>query len=382
MLMLRVTEADADPKPIILEIRTILPAAAAYSVGETVTVYTGFPGLVSTDVYPTGMILIRDGTTSCTIQLPKNSCDLKFADSGTKKITARYLGDGLYAAVQSDPVDVNVDESSKIGTKTVISGIMPALSAYEIGDSIEVYVKITPDQQGEQLLSGTISVTDGYSSCTIDPGGENFCNLKLINGMASKIDANYSGDPIYAASVSDSYPIMISMVDIGASVQAMAYAGCEAYHPDPDHTIISQIDTSVSPAMKYFSVDESFLAGSGFYINVTLTAKNGQFGTDPGSVSAKLCSKADNSYCLSTQPAEVVRDAFVLTRAAATLEFPVIHRAGNFYLEIEYSGDSVVYGVTKSFFDIRGINKGILILTPADFLIRLMGLILNMHGKD
>lgn len=465
----KVTKANPDPKPVSLEIRTILPTAAAYSVGETVTVYTDFPGLVSTDVYPTGMILIRDGTTSCTIQLPKNSCDLKFADSGSKKITARYPGDStyqaaeavkspiivhekqvpelkitgllperttykigettevyvdfsgehfadyppsgkikvtdgystclitagsasscrlsfintaatrilaeypgdaVYTAVRSDPVDVTIVEDSRIGTETVISGIMPALSEYEIGDSIDVYVNVTPDQQGEQFPTGTISVTDGYSSCTIDLGGKNYCRIKLINGLAFRIDADYSGDAIYAASVSDSYPIMISMVDIGASVQAMEYSGCEAYPPDPDpnHSITAQIDTSVSPAMKYFSVDESFLADGGFYLNVTLTAKSGQFGANPGNVSAKLCSKTDPSYCISAQPAAAVRDAFVLAKAAATLEFPVVQRAGNFYLEIEYSGDSVVYGMTKDSFDIRGINKGILILTPAGIL--------------
>ena len=59
---------------------------------------------------------------------------------------------------------------------------------YEIGDELEIFVNVIPQESRSESLSGTITVTNGYSSCTIKPGGENACRLKLISSLSATLD--------------------------------------------------------------------------------------------------------------------------------------------------------------------------------------------------
>ena len=459
--------STSEPQTTQLEIRTILPEASVYTVGETVAIYTEFSDLSPAADYPTGTILVNDGTASCMITLPRNSCSLTFVNSGSKEINARYLGDSryspaavkkgplivrekpspsldisglfpnqsvytagdavdvhinfsqerfadhppegeikitdgtsacwiaannasqcalslidpeasqisasyagdtFYAPSESDAVPIQVAAHSGVPTTTTISGVLPDQETYEIGDELEVYVNVVPQESRNENLSGTITVSDGYSSCTIKPGGENVCKLKLISSLSTAITAIYSGDTNYAPSASDPFPIMISMVNISASLQSMKFSDCDTPIPDPNHRIISQTDASLSPAMRYFTLDSSFLAGSGFFVNLSLNAKSGQFGTNPGTVSGSLCSKTDPDYCITSSAAAVVRDGWNFTQASAVIEFPIVHHSGNFVMKISYSGDGILFGENIAIFEVRGIQKAFLMLMPAEIV--------------
>jgi len=145
----------------------------------------------------------------------------------------------------------------------------------------------------------------------------------------------------------------------------MTYNGCDSPQPDENHVIRSEREMMPGyPEVDYFTLDPSFRAGGGFYVNATLTTKSGQFSSDPGTVSAKLCHKQHPDYCLTTGPVSAIRDSGANRLAKATLEFPLIQRAGNFQLAVEYSGDSVAIPGEISDFEVRGVSKALLILTP------------------
>jgi hypothetical protein len=352
--------------PTTTTISGVLPDQEMYEIGDELEIFVNVVPRESRSESLSGTITVTNGYSSCTIKPGgENACRLKLISSLSTAVTAAYSGDANYAPSTSEPFPIQVAAHSGVPTTTTISGVLPDQEMYEIGDELEIFVNVLPQESRSERISGTITVTDGYSSCTIKPGGDNFCTLKLINSLASQIIAVFSGDDIFAASQSEPFPIMISMINISASLQSMKFSDCNTYIADPEHQIMSQTDPSLSPVVRYFTLDSSFLAGSGFFVNLSLSTKSGQFGTNPGTVSGLLCSKTDPDYCIASSAVTVVRDRLNFTQAAAVIEFPVVHQSGNFILKINYSGDGILFGENSVIFEVRGIQKAFLMLMPA-----------------
>jgi hypothetical protein len=110
-------EITIDPalRSIGLYFKSAFPATGRFLINDEVSFTLDFydpdrsdltgpvPVYVEPDVAPTGTILVTDGVSLCTINLPAKTCNLKFTTPGDpKEITASYGGDTVYASASTD----------------------------------------------------------------------------------------------------------------------------------------------------------------------------------------------------------------------------------------------------------------------------------------
>lgn len=110
-------EITIDPslRSIGLYFKSAFPATGRFLINDEVSFTLDFydpdksnltgptPVYVEPDVAPTGTILVTDGVSLCTINLPAKTCSLKFTTPGDpKEITASYGGDTVYTSASTD----------------------------------------------------------------------------------------------------------------------------------------------------------------------------------------------------------------------------------------------------------------------------------------
>ncbi len=96
---LKITVNPAMKKPV-LKVTGIFPSAPL-QMGDQSTISISIGKPAKADPPPTGTVIVTDGTASCTITLPKTSCDLLFQTAGLKSIVANYQGDSVYLSAES-----------------------------------------------------------------------------------------------------------------------------------------------------------------------------------------------------------------------------------------------------------------------------------------
>ncbi|HQG88105.1 MAG TPA: hypothetical protein PKX80_01190 [Flexilinea sp.] len=359
-----------EPKNLSLKIAGVYPQKSSYHIGDQIDIYIDPDYDALRSDFPKEKIRISDGYATCLFSVEsQNHCSLQLIDPTTTKITAAFPGDGFYLPVTSEPWIIKVEEPPKAKTTTSILNLNPVKDKYQIGDIVRVYAATEPDQSSEIPITGTITVSDSYSSCAILLPDQKFCDLTLSNGLAKEITAIFSGDDIYASSVSSVTPIQISMVEVSAiSVQAMQYSDCDHFMPDPNHVIPLKTDTSVVPEEHYFNLDEQFPIGSGFYVNAIVRSKAGHLDTSPGTFNAKICSKEEPDSCVISDTVEAVRNQDDFTQAMGRLEIPPIYRTGKHLLTITFTSDPELYGTETATFSLWNVQRGQLVLTPHSVL--------------
>lgn len=88
-----------------LIVTSISPDSGRAQVGSKIIVTIDFTSVPDGSAYPTGNVIVTDGSSTCTIPLPALNCTLQFATSGTKSISASFPGDKVYS--QSKSADFN-----------------------------------------------------------------------------------------------------------------------------------------------------------------------------------------------------------------------------------------------------------------------------------
>jgi len=148
---------------------------------------------VSGSTKPSGTVSITGADTNCTITLSNGSgsCDVKFASSGPKEITATYNGNGAFLTSNNNYVLDAYYQST-----TTITGDSPDSST----TSQNVSVSVTVSGSGP-TPTGTVSITGATSNCSFAlVNGAGNCSVSFSFSGTKTLKATYSGDTNYVSS--------------------------------------------------------------------------------------------------------------------------------------------------------------------------------------
>ena len=124
----------------------------------------------------------------------QGSMKLTVSESDTYILTA-WNG----ALSSGKPVDIKIDPKL-VPVKLEITSIYPNSDQFLVGNSILVTVTISgtgPNAKGKPFPTGTITVTDDVSTCSITLPALS-CNLVFTTAGDKQLRASYSGDTIYS----------------------------------------------------------------------------------------------------------------------------------------------------------------------------------------
>jgi hypothetical protein len=145
---------DPGKVPVSLSVTSLYPDLTQALTGQSLTVAVGFSNLPSDKPKPTGTINVTDGSSSCAILLPAQSCLLTFKTPGDKSITASYAGDSIYlqgdslpyghtVKVQGPEVDL-VPRYFMLDTGAPISNIADPTLELDMAKGLHVVVEVRP----------------------------------------------------------------------------------------------------------------------------------------------------------------------------------------------------------------------------------------------
>lgn len=173
-------------------------------------VYGASSSAAAPDGLPTGTVTIYDNGTALTTMNLADSGAIELQTgslgAGTHVLTFQYSGDGSFNAVTSQPYTINITKG--IPQVLLSYGIPAGLPA---GGTLQVPVEVTTSA-GQLPLTGTITVTFGSQSQTVQLSQTNFGGLSSIGyGMATfdiskpgtyALNGAYSGDANLQSSAS------------------------------------------------------------------------------------------------------------------------------------------------------------------------------------
>lgn len=360
-----ITAKPAAQNPLTLEILSLFPQKEAYAVGDSIDVYLKVSGILPSQ-NPTGKIEVTDGYAICSISFTSdNHCILRLISAEASQIFASYAGDEVYSAADAVPLPIQVDALPKKPVRVTIAQVSPAQAIYKVNDQLDVAVSVASQMDDQLVNDGTVTVSDGFSSCEIFLKEKTSCRLTLTNGAAQSITAVFSGTEVYASAASDPHGIKLLMTTLSASLQALIYQDCETVVPDPEGEVQVYIDYSQTPPIDGFFLNDRFTMGNGFVIKAGVDSLAGNFPVEIGTIQATLCSMADSSYCYESDPLPLIRHPNRLTAANADLEIPALAMGGNYQLTLHFVGDAASFGSNERTFTLFNIRPGKLILSPA-----------------
>jgi hypothetical protein len=162
-------------------------------VGQPVNVIVTVTGATTT---PTGTVDITGADSNCTITLSSGTgnCLVTFTSTGSKTITATYIGDSTHnGSSDTEPHTVIL-----AATITTITSDTPDPS--NVNGTANVNVMVTSVWAG--FPTGTVSITGADSNCTItlSSSGTGNCLVTFTSTGSKTITATYNGDATHAGS--------------------------------------------------------------------------------------------------------------------------------------------------------------------------------------
>ncbi|MBS0555791.1 MAG: Ig-like domain repeat protein [Proteobacteria bacterium] len=174
---------------------SVTPTPNPSVVGQNVSIgWTVTPAVSGGTFAGTVNVNASTGET-CSGAVGAGSCNLVFANSGSRTISATYSGGGSYlgSATTSSPTQV----VNKDATTTAISSATP--NPVVVGQSYTVSGTVTVNAPGSSTPTGMVTVKDGSgtgsasSTCTVSSGAFS-CSLTSISAGAKTLTATYGGD--------------------------------------------------------------------------------------------------------------------------------------------------------------------------------------------
>ena len=162
-------------------------------VGQPVAVsYT----VTSAGGTPTGNVTVSSGLDSCTGTVAAGTCNITFMTAGAKSLTATYAGDGNFTTSTSAAVAHQVN---KANTTTTITADTPDPSV--VGQAVAVTYSVAPVSPGAGVPTGTVTVSDGTSSCSASVAAGT-CSITFTTVGNKSLTATYGGDGNFNGSAS------------------------------------------------------------------------------------------------------------------------------------------------------------------------------------
>ncbi len=237
-------------------------------------------------------------------------------------------------------IEVVVDPALKPLDLT-ISQVLPEVSYFKVGDSVDVFVDIKDPETGEApnpYPSGIITVSDGRAICTITLPTR-MCRL-VFNAAGAKtgdnaIKASYPGDSIYLPADSEPFTGRTIIVESNKVELNPRY-----YHLNQDGQFADPINDLSNP-----SPPISVGRGLGIEVNVVPVNQPLVVGDTDGRVTVRYCPVQNGEIqlqdCTSLLPAVVE----VLSPDSGIANITIDHfpKAGQYALIIDYSHNANAY---------------------------------------
>jgi len=236
---------------------------------------------------------------------------------GFKKVTVSESGTFLLKAWNGElstaqPVDITVDPALK-KINLNINDVYTDAGRFMVGRSVIVTVGFTNIPVDSPKPTGKVTVTDGYSTCTINLPALS-CELTFITPGEKKITASYEGDTVYLQDDSDPYSQTILVES--AEVELIP-----RYYVLGTDTVISDIT----------STSNNLNLDTGLRIIVEVRPKNINVPDDNLSkVSVSICDQ-DASGAIVEGTCQFIADG---TAVAATETDSLGRQAGKFYVDV------------------------------------------------
>ena len=246
---LQITVNPALKKPT-LAIVSIFPSAS-FQMGDTGTVTISLAKPAAGDPPPTGTVIISDGVASCSISLPKTSCEMVFQTAGLRTLVANYQGDSNYVTTEGTYNEaLTVSGINATLNATLRNPAQTDNSKYEYGEKLDLAVSLN-GVKATIKPSGRLQVKKflcdlNKSNCVLatDQPAENvhtfasqengiytFAGLLTLDQLnkITQLVITYSEDPFYNQSSAILYvtvdPSTRSPVNISVSQQSSTPTG-------------------------------------------------------------------------------------------------------------------------------------------------------------
>ena len=259
---------------------------------------------------------------------------------GFKKITVDATKSFILTAwngelTSAEIIEVVVDPAL-IETELTITQILPEMTYFRVGDTVDVFVDFTDPETGEQpdpYPKGAVVVSDGRSVCTIALPTRT-CSL-TFNAAGTKVDENgikasYEGDAVYLPTDSEIFIDRSIIVEANQVELNPVY-----YHLNQSGDAGEQINNLSAP-------DPELSVGRGLLIDVIVKPINKPLNPedDKGQVTVRYCPLDENDEvqeqdCLTALPVTVVVEDTDTAHAEVVIrQFPEI---GDYALLISYN---------------------------------------------
>lgn len=180
-------------QPVTVNVAVSVQAPGSGSPGASVTVSSGAPG------------------EACTIVLPATSCQISFASTGLRFLTATYSGDANYSGSASSQTAVSV---GRAGATVTPGAITPSPSVVGQPVTVSATVGATPPASGTPTGTVTVSASANESCSYTLPATS--CQLTLQSAGSRTLTYSYAGNTSFeAASATRTQTVLRASTTLG-----------------------------------------------------------------------------------------------------------------------------------------------------------------------
>jgi hypothetical protein len=259
--------------------------------------------------------------------------------TGSKKVTVTESSSFILTAwngplSSAKPIDITIDPTLKTSTLT-ITDVYPHAGYFRVGNSVNVYVDFSNLDTAVAAPSGSIVVTDDFSTCTIALPTK-FCTLSFTTPGQKKIHAQYSGDSVYLPVDSPVYTTQSIIVEANQVSLSPSYFKLTL---DANNTLSKGDSINIDTT--------SLKVGQGLYVDVAVVPVNAALNINDkkGTVTVRYCRLDANNAIIQTDcitsgtaTVTVTEDPKTMSNIGnASLLIQNFRRAGKFGLVFSYA---------------------------------------------